>query len=71
MPILFMKTQTITCNSCGKDSARLFWDQRYNGYRGMCMLCEGNWPESWWLKMEKIFRGTWRNCQKISWNYSM
>ena len=41
-----MKQQIIICESCEKQSAVLFWDIRYNGYRGMCMVCKGNWPES-------------------------
>ncbi len=36
----------ISCNSCTKHSALLYWDRRYDGYRGNCMLCGGNWAES-------------------------
>ena len=42
-----MKQQKDTvCDICEKQSAVLFWDVRYNGYRGACSSCEGNWPES-------------------------
>jgi len=34
------------CNSCGKKSALLIWDDRYSGYRGICSLCDSDWPES-------------------------
>ena len=36
----------LSCNSCDEKSAVLFWDRRYNGYRGRCMMCGGNWAES-------------------------
>ena len=41
-----MEQNTMMCNSCEKYSAVLFWDDRYNGYRGKCVSCKGNWPES-------------------------
>ena len=38
--------EIISCNSCEQKSGRLLWDDRYDGYRGFCIKCEGNWPES-------------------------
>ena len=39
-------SKKLLCNSCGKKSAVLIWDDRYSGYRGICHLCGSNWPES-------------------------
>jgi len=45
--------EIISCNTCEENSAQVLWDDRYNGYRGICSKCEGNWPESWWLQMAR------------------
>ncbi len=34
------------CGVCEKKSAILRWDENYVGYRGLCSLCENEWPES-------------------------
>jgi len=39
-------TDTITCESCNSHSAVLHWEPRYDGHRGTCMVCGGDWPES-------------------------
>jgi len=36
----------ITCESCDSESAVFHWEARYDGYRGTCMVCKGDWPES-------------------------
>ena len=41
-----MTQQQIQCPICDTDSATLFFDERYGGFRGTCMLCGGNFPES-------------------------
>ncbi len=41
-----VKNLQISCGSCDKRSAVIIWDNRYAGYRGQCILCENNWPES-------------------------
>lgn len=38
--------EQISCDTCEEKSALLVWDDRYNGYRGVCGKCDGNWPES-------------------------
>jgi hypothetical protein len=38
--------EIISCNTCEENSAQVMWDDRYNGFRGFCSKCEGNWPES-------------------------
>jgi len=56
-----MKYEEVVCHSCNKDSAIIFWDQRYNGYRARCVMCGGNWAESWWLRMGNQFRVILKN----------
>jgi len=34
------------CMSCGSTNTIKVFDPRYNGYRGHCLDCGGNWPES-------------------------
>jgi len=36
----------VKCLVCGSEGAILFEDARYNGLRGLCNRCGGNWPES-------------------------
>jgi hypothetical protein len=36
----------LNCDVCGKSSGLLRWDESYVGYRGRCILCENDWPES-------------------------
>jgi len=36
----------ITCGVCEKKSAIIIWDNRYSGFRGYCLICKNNWPES-------------------------
>ncbi len=40
------ESKKIFCNTCAKKSAFVIWDERYSGYRGVCIFCGGNWPES-------------------------
>ena len=35
----------VECPDCPTE-ASVYWDIRYNGYRGTCEVCETNWPES-------------------------
>lgn len=35
-----------SCIGCGKDGAQIFFDVKYNGLRGKCKKCGGDWPES-------------------------
>ena len=45
--ISFMRIMNITvCTSCESKLALIIEEPRYNGYRGICLLCGGNWPES-------------------------
>ena len=39
-------SDTIICKNCKSRTAILHWDTRYDGYRGTCMKCGGDWPES-------------------------
>lgn len=34
------------CFLCNKKFAILIEEPRYNGFRGICLNCGGNWPES-------------------------
>ena len=43
---IIMSQQLIACPVCQTDSGSLSWDARYNGYRGTCVLCGCDWPES-------------------------
>ncbi|WP_257719709.1 hypothetical protein [Nitrosopumilus adriaticus] len=40
------KKTNICCLGCGFGKAYLVMDFRYNGLRGNCPNCGGNWPES-------------------------
>jgi len=35
-----------TCLLCGNPNAIIIEEPRYNGFRGVCDKCEGNWAES-------------------------
>lgn len=35
-----------TCFECGCACVMIVLDSRYNGYRGRCPKCGGDWPES-------------------------
>ena len=39
----------VTCTGCNS-KASIMEDSRYNGLRGICFECGGNWPESQNLK---------------------
>ena len=39
-------SKKLLCNVCEKKSALLIWDDRYSGFRGTCLVCGSNWPES-------------------------
>jgi hypothetical protein len=41
-----MKNKPIFCIVCNKQIAVIIEEPRYNGYRGICLKCDGNWPES-------------------------
>ncbi len=34
------------CMSCASPDTYLIWSDNYSGYRGICDICESNWPES-------------------------
>jgi len=36
----------VKCLICGNERAILFEEPRYNGLRGICEKCDGNWAES-------------------------
>ena len=38
--------QTIPCMVCGSPKTYISWSRNYSGYRGRCIACEHNWPES-------------------------
>ena len=38
--------QTTECQGCGYYQALVYFEPKYNGYRGGCPLCNGNWAES-------------------------
>lgn len=38
-------THTV-CTVCETEIALVIDEPRYNGYRGICFSCKGNWPES-------------------------
>lgn len=42
-----MKYQELTeCQTCQSLHALVFFEPKYNGFRGFCPHCGGNWPES-------------------------
>lgn len=38
--------QTTECQGCGYYQALVYFEPKYNGYRGGCPSCNGNWAES-------------------------
>jgi len=36
----------VMCQSCRLEKAVIYWNQKYQGYRGFCIVCGNNWPES-------------------------
>jgi len=36
----------VPCLNCGFQNALVFLESKYNGFRGFCPDCKGNWPES-------------------------
>ena len=36
----------VECRGCDSLAAYVIFEHRYNGLRGYCPKCEGNWPES-------------------------
>jgi len=40
------KEETMPCMVCGSPNIHISWDRNYSGYRGNCMACKNNWPES-------------------------
>ena len=41
-----LEEQTIPCGGCGSLKIHIVWDRNYSGYRGNCIICKNNWPES-------------------------
>ena len=41
-----IEEETIPCMVCGSSNIHTYWDRNYSGYRGTCMACKNNWPES-------------------------
>ena len=37
---------TTACMGCGSPVTYIIWSEKYSGYRGKCMNCNHNWPES-------------------------
>ena len=35
-----------TCQGCGYTSALIYYESKYNGFRGRCPSCYCNWAES-------------------------
>ena len=35
-----------TCMACGDDKVYVYKSTKYTGYRGICITCKNNWPES-------------------------
>ena len=40
------ENQIMPCMSCKSHDTYLIWSENYSGYRGVCDICESNWPES-------------------------
>ena len=40
------KHEAVECRACGSPKARIFVEPKYNGLRGRCPECGGDWPES-------------------------
>ena len=38
--------QSTSCKACGFSRTWVMWSTKYSGYRGFCMSCKHNWPES-------------------------
>ena len=38
--------QTVPCMVCGSPKTYIMWCKGYSGYRGRCISCKHNWPES-------------------------
>ena len=38
--------QATECMGCGSPVTYIIWSKSYSGYRGKCMVCNHNWPES-------------------------
>lgn len=34
------------CMACGSPVTYIIWSESYSGYRGKCIACDHNWPES-------------------------
>ena len=40
------KKTRVECLGCGSELAYIIPEEKYNGLRGFCPKCKGNWPES-------------------------
>jgi len=38
--------QILPCMVCGNPDTFMIWSENYSGYRGICDMCEYDWPES-------------------------
>ncbi len=38
--------ENLVCIYCGGESIVIYWEPRYNGFRGTCNDCKNNWAES-------------------------
>lgn len=36
----------VLCIECGRHAALIKLEPKYNGFRGKCLQCDGEWPES-------------------------
>lgn len=34
------------CIYCGSENIIIYWEPKYNGFRGTCNECDTNWAES-------------------------
>lgn len=40
------EVESISCQACGFSKTYITWSVKYSGYRGFCVTCKHNWPES-------------------------
>ena len=40
------QAQPMSCMACGCENTEIIWSDNYSGFRGMCIRCMCNWPES-------------------------
>ena len=41
-----MYEEKYVCIVCASENISIYWESRYNGFRGTCNDCDTNWAES-------------------------